>query len=77
MIAYLIVLLVPLCECDNRGTQINVRGEWCNLNERPCKLLTGVVVDWPDVQCVWNNNQQVECPAVGNDSSSSILIPAF
>ena len=77
MIEYLIVLAVPLCECDNRGTQINANGEWCNFNESPCKLLTGDVVDWTWAQCAWNNNQQVECPAVGNDSSSSILIPAF
>ena len=84
MVAYLIVLAEPpLCECDNRGRKINENyGDWCYLNERPCKLLTGDVVDWNWARCVWKKStdehiQLVECPAVGNDLSSPILIPAF
>jgi len=59
----------PMCECDDRGTQLDYDdGNWCYLKEAPCELHTGDVVGDngdngdPWARCQVNGDFQVECP---------------
>ena len=56
---------MPICQCDNRGTQIDdYDGDWCYLRETPCELLTATVVNvsftWVPCENRYGLNQ-IEC----------------
>ena len=81
--AYFHIFAGPMCECDDRGTQLDYDdGNWCYLKEAPCELHTGDVVGDngdngdPWARCQVNGDFQVECPTnmpEGNNSSSQNL----
>ena len=53
------------CKCNGKGTQINQQtGDWCWVEESPCKLLTGNIVrsngTWAN--CEHNGTMQIDCP---------------
>ena len=63
-----LLILVPECQCDVRGTQLNVNyGDWCYVKDSPCKSLTGEVIR-PHVSGAW-----VRCHDQGDPTAQELI----
>ena len=68
-----ILYSAPLCKCDFRGKQANFQdGDWCWLQESPCKTLNGITHDSSNTweRCEHQGVKQLECDTFLGDNKT-------
>ena len=72
-----LLILVSECQCDVRGTQLNVNyGDWCYIKDSPCKSLTGEVMSGTWVRCHDQGDptaqELIKCPIMAHSGETSL-----